>query len=860
MVTSWLVSSMKPSIGRTYLFLPTAKDVWDAVKETYSDEENSSQIFEIKTRLWQMKQGDRDVTDYYMEMIALWQELDLSSEEEWECAADSVRFKKRLENERVFEFLAGLNRDLDDVRGRILGRRPLSSTREVFAEVRREEARRRVMLKEAESGGSEISALVCRGTPNWSNSRPPKGRVWCDHCRKLGHTKDTCWEIHGKPADWKPKQGAKARGYRANSDHPKQGEKSTSGNTSNSEQLERIMEILSSLQNSDQLPNKASSSLAKKGNFLKAFTVSSSQSPWIIDTGASDHMTDAYHLFTSYKPCSGNLKVKIADGSLSTVAGKGSVKISDSLTLESVLHVPNLFCNLLSVSQLTKQANCSAEFFSSHCIFQDRTSGRTIGSAKEHEGLYYFDADESKQHQISTCGSVSLPKTSELMLWHSRMGHPSFQYLKHLFPSLCSNKTIHELQCEVCELAKHQRTSSKHSSYKPTQPFSLIHSDLWGPSRSPNRTQTKWFITFIDDHTRLCWVYLLKDKTKVHTVFVNFHTMIQTQFRTNIQALHTDNGTEYFNQSLNLYLKEHGIVHQSSCVSSPQQNGVAERKNRHILEVTRTLMFTTNLPTWYWGDAILTATYLINRMPSRVLSFTTPLELFQKSFPSSRLYMNLPLKVFGCTAFVHIHTNQRTKLSRRAVRCVFLGYSPTQKGYKCYEPNSRRLFVSLDVTFFETTPFYQQSSLQGENLTKVQVSNNYNELSVPTAHIEPIESISCPHPPVHHLVCHMQRKTQFQGEMTKDMEIRRFEFTREGPEMGSPLYPRYQMSLIRCRDLATVSRLPLHIRYQNYLPLFRYKMILTCQLPLGNSPAHAHNTQLQISCHTFFCLQDIRLL
>lgn len=104
MVTAWLVNSMKPSIGKTYMFLPTAKEVWDAVRETYSDLENFSQIFEIKTRLWQMKQEGKTVTEYYTEMKALWQELDLSSEEEWECTGDSVRYKKMLENERVFEW------------------------------------------------------------------------------------------------------------------------------------------------------------------------------------------------------------------------------------------------------------------------------------------------------------------------------------------------------------------------------------------------------------------------------------------------------------------------------------------------------------------------------------------------------------------------------------------------------------------------------------------------------------------------------------------------------------------------------------------------------------------------------------
>ena len=127
---------MKLAIGKTYMFLPTVKDVWDAIQETYSDVENASQIFELKTRLWQMKQGDREVTEYYTKMLGLWQDLDLICEEEWECTGDNVSLKKKIENKRVFEFLAGLNHELDDVRSRVLSRRLLPFIREVFFEVR----------------------------------------------------------------------------------------------------------------------------------------------------------------------------------------------------------------------------------------------------------------------------------------------------------------------------------------------------------------------------------------------------------------------------------------------------------------------------------------------------------------------------------------------------------------------------------------------------------------------------------------------------------------------------------------------------------------------------------------------------
>ena len=154
---------MKPTIGKTYMFLPTAKDVWGAIRETYSDAKNAPQIFELKMRLWQMKQGDREVTEYYTEMLGLWQELDFSRKEEWERTGDNVRFKKKMENERVFEFLARLNHKLDNVRSRVLSRRPLPSIWEVFFEVRREESKRKVMLREHLTSGPEASALVTRG-------------------------------------------------------------------------------------------------------------------------------------------------------------------------------------------------------------------------------------------------------------------------------------------------------------------------------------------------------------------------------------------------------------------------------------------------------------------------------------------------------------------------------------------------------------------------------------------------------------------------------------------------------------------------------------------------------------------------
>ena len=128
-------------------------------------------------------------------------------------------------------------------------------------------------------------------------------------------------------------------------------------------------------------------------------------------------------------------------------------------------------------------------------------------------------------------------------------------------------------------------------------------------------------------------------------------------------------------------------------------------------------MFTCHVPKHFWGEAVLTATYLINRLPSRVLSFKTPFQVLLQSFTNTKLISNFPTKVFGCTAFVHMNQPHRTKLDPKSLKCIFVGYSPTQKGYKCYSPTKRRFYISKDVTFLETHPFYSKNKVGEESVS-----------------------------------------------------------------------------------------------------------------------------------------------
>ena len=135
----------------------------------------------------------------------------------------------------------------------------------------------------------------------------------------------------------------------------------------------------------------------------------------------------------------------------------------------------------------------------------------------------------------------------------------------------------------------------------------------------------------------------------------------------------TDNAKEYFNSVLGDYLLHEGIVHQSSCVETSQQNGIAERKNRHLLEVARSLVFSTHVPKHLWGEIVLTAAYLINRMSSGVLNFQTPCEVLLKSYPSTRIISTISPRVFRCSVFVHTYQQFRSKFKLDHLSVFFLG-------------------------------------------------------------------------------------------------------------------------------------------------------------------------------------------
>ena len=434
-------------------------------------------------------------------------------------------------------------------------------------------------------------------------------------------------------------------------------------------------------------------SVAQTSNASACLTHTSSLGPWILDSGAFDHISGNKDLFSSLTTPT-LPTVTLANGSQTVAKGIGLAYPLPSLSLTSVLYTPECPFNFISISKITRTLNCSIIFSDKFVTLQDRSTGKTIGIGRESQGLYHLTSTSSPAVCVSSDASL---------LIHSRLGHPSLSKFQKMVTSF---STLSSLAGESCHFGKQTRVLfPKHLNNRAKSPFELVHTDIWGPCRTTSTLGFQYFVTFIDDYSRCTWLFLMKNRAELYSIFKKIYAEIMIQFNISIRVLRSDNARKYFSSPFISFMSQHGILHQSSCAHTSQQNGVAEHKNRHLIETTYTLLLHYHVPFRFWGDAVLTACYLINRIPSSVLHDQISHSLL---FLDQPLYF-LPPYVFGCTCFVHILTPRQDMLSAKATKCIFLGYSRLQKGYRCYSPQTHRYFLSADVTLFKDSPFFSSS-------------------------------------------------------------------------------------------------------------------------------------------------------
>ncbi|CAA7020014.1 unnamed protein product [Microthlaspi erraticum] len=426
---------------------------------------------------------------------------------------------------------------------------------------------------------------------------------------------------------------------------------------------------------------------------------------WIVDSGCSHHITGNEKLFSSLQRHDGKEAIITADNSIHRVEKEGTIVIEGEeggpITLKNVYHVPGVKKNLLSVVNAVDSGN--------YVLFgpKDVKFLKNIQELKAdvvHTGarvkdLYVLSASNSYIEKMST--------NDNAFIWHARLGHINMTKLKAMVnKDLVNGLPKLKIQdegklCEGCQYGKSHRLPFDNSTSRCNAPLERIHSDLMGPTRTSSYSGFRYMLLFVDDYSRYTWVYFVKEKSEVFSKFQEFKVTVEGELGRKIKTLRTDNGGEFMSNEFLSFCRKHGIKREFSCPYTPQQNGVAERKIRHLSETCRSWLHAKNLPKALWAEGMRCAAYVINRMPLSPNNMKSPYEMVHGKKPTVK-----HLRIFGSICYVHVFDSQRTKLEAKAKKCIFVGYDEQRKGWRCMDPETHRYTVSRDVVFDEVSSYY----------------------------------------------------------------------------------------------------------------------------------------------------------
>ncbi|XP_019252665.1 PREDICTED: uncharacterized protein LOC109231458 [Nicotiana attenuata] len=534
--------------------------VWEDLKERF-DKVNGSRVLYLHREIYTLTRGTMSVADYFSKLRDLWDEFDALMPCPSCPCSESKKYAEHFEYHRLLQFLR-LNDSYSQPRSQIMMMTPVPSINKAYSLLMGVESQRNLenftqMVQVTEANDS--TAMYGNKNPNSGTGqfRAQKKTLICDYY--------AVWRFTG----W-----------------------------------DSYYTWFSVSPNADECYEGPSARAATAGKLL-ALLSNCANPNWIIDSGASNHMTSTLEMLSSYQSISSQKgsKVHLPTGVVAFNTHIGKTRVLNNQEINNVLYIPEFKYNLLSVSKLTKELQCLVAFFPDFCIFQDLYSGQVKGIGKEDKGLYLlqgksllggiFNHDPAQQRNKSVqqepevksvykstrsenkSACMASEQSESSILWHKRLGHAPIDVIKK-YTTLKDLKD-HHTHCTVCPLAKQTKLPYKLSTTTSNAIFELIHCD----------SDT---------------VVVLKE----------FLTKVKNVFSTAVKTLRTDNGSGFFNQEVHSLLSSLGLIHQSTCTYTPQQNGVAERRHRTILEVARALRFQAVVPLRFWGDCISTAVYLLN--------------------------------------------------------------------------------------------------------------------------------------------------------------------------------------------------------------------------------------------------------
>ncbi len=434
---------------------------------------------------------------------------------------------------------------------------------------------------------------------------------------------------------------------------------------------------------------------------------------FFIDSGASSHMMYDNTLFSQYRKLMKKVPVRLGNGSIVHAVGIGTVDVSTThdgnvceFSLQNVYHVPDLTNNFLSVSAMTRVGNVHAVFDDRGVKILDKETCEVLGYGKLIGNVYLLSCDaivtvNSLQNKGSCRRKVS---NNHLQLWHERLGHCGANRLKFaarrgLMTGMALGEITGEIDpaCEGCIKGKSIRgafTEKKEISSKNV--LDLVHTDVCGPFSTKSAGGAKYFVTFIDDFSRMRALFPLVSKRNVFDVLREYEAMVTTQTGRRIKAIRSDCGGEYIDHRVRNWMKQKGIRHETTVPHSPQQNGVAERTNRILCESAVSMMEHAGVDRSFWAEAVSTACYLSNRLPT-TMTKVTPYERWYRRKPNVE-----HLKVWGCVGYALKTGPEKKKMTSKVRKLRFVGYDSYNKGaYRMWDEEQKRLYIRRDVKFLE---------------------------------------------------------------------------------------------------------------------------------------------------------------
>ena len=430
----------------------------------------------------------------------------------------------------------------------------------------------------------------------------------------------------------------------------------------------------------------------------------------IVDSGCSRSMSgnqEKLHDFVAF-----NGGTVTFGGGVGRITGKGTIR-TPKVDFENVLYVKELGnFNLFSVSQICDK-KLPILFTDNECLILSKefvmpAEHMILLKVPRNHNLYTFDLNNVRPEGDLAC-LVAKASLDESTKWHKRMAHVNFKTINKLSKQglvigLPSKTFTNEHNCVACNKGKQHRTSHKAITAVSTisEPLQLLHMDLFGPTTIRSIDHKYYCLVVTDDYSRFSWVFFLSTKDQTYPVLKSFIVLVENQLNKKVKSIRCDNGTEFKNADLIALCESKGIKREYSVARTPQQNGVAERKNRTLIEAARTMLADSKLPTMFWTEAVSTACYVLNRVSITQPHNKTPYELVTGKLPVISYF-----KPFGCHVTILNTSDHLGKFEGKADEGFVIGYSSHSKAYRVYNVTAKKIQETLNLRFLEDRPNIQ---------------------------------------------------------------------------------------------------------------------------------------------------------